>query len=369
MGPERLEIRSAKRPDYPALVAAFGEPQYFADRIGRARHDLGELLVGWVDGVPVGSVYLWCETLEEPELRAEFPDAPLLNHLDVAPEWRGRGIGTALVRACEAAARERGYEVLLLGVGVDNEGARRLYERLGWLDWQRGPIVARWSEPDGAGGTRQVELTVDTMIRSLLAPDIEAWDAWHPNEAAVRLAGVDCPWHVAGGWALDLWRETLGLPQLRDHGDLEIAIPRQRFATMAAAFADFELFSAGAGVVRPIRDRITAPEPHQVWVADMSVPAYRTDMFLEPGDDTTWVCRRGQGITRPMADVVRRTPGGVPFLAPECVLLYKARWSDLPKNETDFVGNVPNLDESARTWLVSALSDAHPGHPWIDRLR
>jgi predicted N-acetyltransferase YhbS len=368
MSPDGLVIRPAARTDYPALVAAFDQPQYFADRIGRARHNLGVLLVAWIGETPVGSVYLWCETLEEPELRAAFPGAPLLNHLEVAPDRRNQGIGTALVRACEAAARDRGNEILLLGVGVDNPDARRLYERLGFLDWQRGPIIARWSEPDGAGGTRQAELAVDTLISSLLAPHVDAWDAWHPSEVTARLAGVAWPWHVAGGWALDLWRDARGLPALREHGDLEIAIPRHRFADMTAAFGDFDLFSAGSGVIRLIRDRSVAPEPHQVWVADMSVPAYRTDVFLEPGDDTTWICRRGEGITRPMADVVRHTPGGIPFLAPECTLLYKARWSDLPKNELDFAANAPDLDETARAWLAEALTSAHPGHPWIDRL-
>ncbi len=363
-----LTIRAATRADHAALVAAFGQADYFSDRLGRSRHGLGDVLVAFLGGVPVGDLYLWREPLEEPELRDVFPGAPMLNHLEVAPEWQNKGIGTALIRACEDTARGYGADIMLMYVGLDNPNARRLYDRLSYLDWQGGPVTCRWTEPDGTGGIRPVELAVNVLIRSLLAPDLDAWKAWHPREVAAHLSGVDCPWHVAGGWALDLWRESLGLEQLRDHEDLEIAVPRRRFATIAAAFADFTLFSAGSGMIRPIRDRTIAPEPHQVWVADMSIPAYRTDVFLEPGDDDTWVCSRGDGITRPMADVVRHTPGGVPFLAPECALLYKARWSDLPKNEIDFVASVPNLDLSARSWLVAALTNAHPGHPWIERL-
>jgi GNAT superfamily N-acetyltransferase len=363
-----VTIRIAARADYDVLVAALGQPEYFADRLGRARHNLGELLVAWAGDTPIGDVYLWREPLEEPELRAAYPGVPLLNHLEVVPAWQGRGIGTALVRACEEAARDDGADILLLAVGVDNPDARRLYERLGYLDWQGGPIVARWTEPDGAGGIRAAELTVDPLVRSLRAPDLGAWDAWRPREIADRLSGVDFRWHVAGGWAIDLWRESLGLDQLREHGDLEIAVPRADFVAVAAAFEEFALFSAGSGAIVPIRDRTVAPEPRQVWVADLAVPAYRTDVFLEPGDAETWICRRGEGITRPMSDAVGRTADGVPFLVPECVLLYKARWSELAKNEIDFAASVPLLDLDARSWLADALANAHPGHPWIARL-
>src|SRR6478752_2508902 len=36
-------------------------------------------------------------------------------------------------------------------------------------------------------------------------PDDAEWDAWTPAEAAVRLQGVDAPWYVAAGWAIDLF--------------------------------------------------------------------------------------------------------------------------------------------------------------------
>jgi GNAT superfamily N-acetyltransferase len=162
-----VEIRPAAKADLDALVGAFGQRVLFADRIGRTRQNVGELLVAWSGGRPVGNVYLWCEVLEEPELRAAFPGVPLLNHLEVASDWQGLGVGTLLVRACEAAARARGYARLLLGVGVTNRHARRLYERLGWRLWEAGPIVSRWTEPDGAGGIRSAELTVDVMVRTL----------------------------------------------------------------------------------------------------------------------------------------------------------------------------------------------------------
>ena len=160
-------IRIATKRDLPALVAAFGQRMLFTDRIGRTRQHAGELLVAWVAGEPVGDVYLWCEPLEEPELRAAFPGVPLLNHLEVAAGWRDRGVGTALIRAVESAAVRRGHRRLLLGVTPENARAKRLYRRLGYTRWPGSPIVSRWTEPDGRGGIRQASMTIDVMVTSL----------------------------------------------------------------------------------------------------------------------------------------------------------------------------------------------------------
>ena len=48
------------------------------------------------------------------------------------PEARGKGVGTALIEAAEAAARQRRCHALRLEVRTDNETAIRLYERLGY---------------------------------------------------------------------------------------------------------------------------------------------------------------------------------------------------------------------------------------------
>lgn len=56
----------------------------------------------------------------------------LVDGLAVAEEWRGRGLGSALIEALAAEARVRGYGSLRLDVADHNERARALYERLGF---------------------------------------------------------------------------------------------------------------------------------------------------------------------------------------------------------------------------------------------
>src|SRR5262249_19319520 len=202
VAPGGLAIRAATRHDLGALVSAMGQREFFTDRIGRSRQGAGVLLAAWIDGTVVGDVYLHCEAHEEPELRRALPGVPVLNHLEVTERWQRRGIGTALVHACEDAARERGFEVLLLGVGLDNPDAKRLYERLGYRDWGNGSIVTRWTEPDGQGGIRRVSVDMDVMTRSVSAPPVEAWGPWPPGDRAQRLDGHARPRRRARGWGV-----------------------------------------------------------------------------------------------------------------------------------------------------------------------
>jgi GNAT superfamily N-acetyltransferase len=61
---------------------------------------------------------------------------PPLAHLIavyVTPDWRRHGIGEAVSRAVVAWARERGASAVLLGVSDGNDGARRVYESIGFV--------------------------------------------------------------------------------------------------------------------------------------------------------------------------------------------------------------------------------------------
>lgn len=144
-----VEIRPGSADDLTVLVTVLGERHWFTDRLARQQRGGGVLLVAWLEGRPVGEVFLDCEPATEPEVRRYLPGVPRLDHLEVPGPLQGRGIGTALIHAAEATARQLGYERIALGVGLDNLKARRLYERLGYVDWGRGSVVGTWVEyPD-----------------------------------------------------------------------------------------------------------------------------------------------------------------------------------------------------------------------------
>jgi GNAT superfamily N-acetyltransferase len=54
-----------------------------------------------------------------------------IRQFGVLPDWRGRGIATAMLRHAFLVFRDRGYNRAGLGMEAENENAMRLYERLG----------------------------------------------------------------------------------------------------------------------------------------------------------------------------------------------------------------------------------------------
>jgi Aminoglycoside-2''-adenylyltransferase len=197
-------------------------------------------------------------------------------------------------------------------------------------------------------------------------PDLTKWDAWRPDEAARVLAEVKAPWYVAAGWAIDLF---LG-EQRRDHEDLEIAVPRHRFAEVARALTGFELFAVGDGLARPLEQGDPAfDQHHQTWVREPATGLWRLDVFREPGDGDTWICRRDARIRLPYREVFDRTADGIPYARPEIVLLFKAKHAHRAMDKADFAAVLPHLEPARRRWLARTIALAHPGHAWLADLR
>jgi hypothetical protein len=191
-----------------------------------------------------------------------------------------------------------------------------------------------------------------------VVPDVDAWEPWHPRVLAERLAGLPVPWCVAAGWALDLFRGR----QTRDHNDLEIAVPRARFVEIAQRFPEVDFHVPVAGALLPASPG-TLVAGHQTWALDRAAGRWRFDVFREPHDGNVWICRRDARIRCPYADLIRNDASGLPFLAPEVALLFKAK-AARDKDCADFAGTLPLLDADQRRWLVDALALVHPDHPW-----
>lgn len=191
--------------------------------------------------------------------------------------------------------------------------------------------------------------------------DLEAWDAWEPAEAARLFAGVESPWYVAAGWAIDLF---LG-GKRREHEDLEVAVPRSRFPELAERLSGYDLFvPAGNERLAPFDPD---SESHQTWVRERSTGKWRLDVFREPGDGDTWVCRRDERIRLPYTELIRHTDDGIPYLRPDLVLLFKAK-ARREKDDDDFAATLPRLSAVERANLRAWLASVHPGHAWLGRL-
>jgi hypothetical protein len=193
--------------------------------------------------------------------------------------------------------------------------------------------------------------------------DIDAWDAWRPEQIADLLAAVELPWAVAAGWAIDLF---LGGGH-RAHGDLEIAVPRPRFGELLPVLDGFELW-VPVGDGKNLMPFDPDSESHQTWARDPATEFWRFDVFREPADGDTWICRRDERLRMRYSELIRHTPDGIPYVRPDVTLLFKARHSAEDKNEADFAAALPLLSAAERTWLRDALALVHPGHEWATRL-
>ncbi len=65
--------------------------------------------------------------------------------------------------------------------------------------------------------------------------------------------------------------------------------------------------------------------------------------------------------------VILRTQDGVPYLAPEIVLLFKAK-KNRDKDDRDFEQVGDQLPPERKAWLRDALSQYDPRHKWLSRL-
>lgn len=196
------------------------------------------------------------------------------------------------------------------------------------------------------------------------------WQAWNPNEVAIFLAALRVPWWIAGGWAIDLF---LGR-QTREHEDIDILILRRDQHAVRTLFGTWDVQAA----LPPPRDEAWPFHPwhpdetldetiHDIWCRPDTGRPWTIQLMISDTRGEQWLFRRLPTITRSLETLGGTSPQGIPFLAPEIQLLYKAKGLR-PKDEADFAQTLPALDRERRLWLRDSLIQVHPHHPWLDQL-
>jgi hypothetical protein len=201
-------------------------------------------------------------------------------------------------------------------------------------------------------------------VRELYGPAAGHWTPLQPRAAAVLLAELETPWWVAGGWALDLFLGS----QTREHADLDVGVPRRDIAQVQALLCAWTLCEALSGhLYRLGRGERPRPEVSSVWCRRANGQGWSLELMLDDSDGDDWVFRRQPAVRMPLSSAIRRTADGIPYLAPEIQLLYKAR-NPRAKDHSDFELVLARLPEHGRSWLRAALVRAEPQHAWLTRL-
>lgn len=201
-------------------------------------------------------------------------------------------------------------------------------------------------------------------MTELHIPAAGPWRGLHPREVPRLLSSVKSLWWIAGGWALDLF---VGI-ETRAHEDLDVGILRRDVSQVLESMPGWEFFAAHGGrLERLVRAVPPGLEVHSLWGRPAGQPQWMLELMLDESEGASWVFRRERSIRRPVQLVTARTAEGIPYLAAEIQLLYKAK-GVRAKDEADFRRVAPRLDSHAREWLREALTRLDARHEWLAAL-
>jgi hypothetical protein len=182
--------------------------------------------------------------------------------------------------------------------------------------------------------------------------------------AADLMAAFPTSWALCGGWGIDAWLGRV----TRDHEDVDLSIFHDEQAAVFEYFTTGWLLNGhdihnGDG---------TEPWDGRGLVFPAHIHAYsegfNLDIQLDRRAGGDWVFHRKSGLTLPIAHCITTSPWGMPTLAPEALLFYKAIGFIRPHDEADFRTLLPHLTDDQRAWLRDALAALRPGHGWLPAL-
>lgn len=141
-----VRLRAVTEADVPRLSelarAAYGvyvprmgrEPRPMVDDYAAVVRDRDVVVAEEDDGRVVGMAVL-----------AVTDEGFLLDNVAVDPACQGQGVGRALLLEAEAAARRAGFDAIYLFTHETMTENVALYERVGYVEYDRRPAGDRWS--------------------------------------------------------------------------------------------------------------------------------------------------------------------------------------------------------------------------------
>lgn len=288
--------------------------------------------------------------------------------LEAGPRSRLKVLGYQMVAGYEESPEQRfRHESDSFQLYVMEPGSER---------WSNLVLTRDYLRHDRAAGEeisiqkKHAGLDKSQLFTRLLPPVHQWWIDYYqfsPVEAvANELKDVSFPWYISSRWALDLFIGQVN----RVHHDVDVVLPRS-----AQMELQRHLMDRGWKLVTPFEKRLEIWPPHmQLQLPRHQVHAHREDDFIDfllTEMDGMWKYRREPSVIRSLERISLRTESGIPYLAPELVLLFKSKNTsnqERAKDETDFEMALPHLDSEQRAWLRWALITTSPDHTWIQKL-
>ena len=189
-------------------------------------------------------------------------------------------------------------------------------------------------------------------------------------ELQTLLADFTSPWAVCGGYALEIFA---GKP-IRPHGDIDLCLPESARAEvitflLAQGWRIYEY--RGMGKVKPLSSPTDSESGRNLMaLRDGCGPV----TFFPCEEEGLLYHRFTPGMTElnfldllfsPEMPRICHSASGLPIIAPEKALLYKAAQPEGESAQLDFAAVYPLLDSDQKAWLCAELTARYPGgHPW-----
>ena len=143
----QVEIRKLNEADL-GLVEKAMPSQHHKKRFNTPNADY---LIAWVDGEPIGHLLIRWGGSDNSFLLSKHLDYPYVEALGVRVDFWHRGIGTQLIQKAQDLAKVKGFGKIGVAVGLDNERAKGLYKKLGYVDSGFGEFEVNWDYSDDCG--------------------------------------------------------------------------------------------------------------------------------------------------------------------------------------------------------------------------
>ena len=194
-------------------------------------------------------------------------------------------------------------------------------------------------------------------------------------------------WAVCGGFALDLFLEK----DTRIHSDIDICVfekDREKIFHYMLQNNWLVYEFRGQGKVRPLDVALSSEtgrnlmctngecdivkfypceDEHLLWYEFFHTGIKELnylEFLFNTTDEDYFIFDKSQGIKREYSKAILFNEG-IPYLAPEIVLLYKSSRSDNPEYQYDFEQTYWHMDDEQRMWFSKSLDILYPnGHIW-----
>lgn len=166
---ENIEIKPATESDLSLLDHYLPSeiPDFHKSKITEQKEGKGLWLIAWNNRKPVARGQLQWEGSKRESVRQYVKDTPQIDSLEVVEEFRGKGIGTEVIKVMEEKTREKGFKQIGMAVEIENEGAIRLYEKLGYKNWGHGNFDGTWKYTDSKGEEHTVPESYTYLLKDL----------------------------------------------------------------------------------------------------------------------------------------------------------------------------------------------------------